>query len=574
MLQHLHITNIVLISQLSLDVDAGLTALTGETGAGKSIILDALGLALGARADAKLIRHGEDQATVTASFANLSKNLWAQIENLAQESDLHFNAGGQQTLLLRRVLTQSGSSRAFVNDVPVSVQFLQRLGNLLLEIHGQFDNQALFEAKTQRLLLDRFAESLALVENVRQAWQIYQTALKRVAQIKAAAEKSAADEAYLRHVVKELQDLNVQPNEEQQLATQRQTMMHAEKILSTLHDVATNLTADKNGVMSKLNQSLTWLERLHDKAANAAIDGVVGPLNAALTQLEIAETELQQWQRSLQFDGAAQGDVDERLFALRAAARKHNTQVPELPNLLQHILEQLQLIDTSQKDLAEAQKTCTMAWQTYSELAKNLHDLRVVAAAKLSGAVQAELPALKMDKAKFLVAVDLLPDNQWGADGADAVQFLVATNQGTNPAPLAKIASGGEMARFMLALKLVCRAVEPVPSLIFDEVDTGIGGAVAAAVGQRLQVLGVVAQVFVVTHAPQVAAFANQHWVVAKTTSNAKVTTTVRPLNDAQRVQELARMLSGSDVTTAATLAAQSLIDDAQSLKNKKKKTA
>lgn len=570
MLQHLHITNIVLIKQLSLDVAGGLTALTGETGAGKSIILDALGLALGARADAKLIRHGEDTAQVTATFDNLSKNLVPQINALADEFGLQW----QQPLLLRRVLTQTGTSRAFVNDTPVSVQCLQRLGSLLLEIHGQFDNQALFETKTQRLLLDRFAESLPLAENVKQAWGTYQQAVQHVAQIKAAAEKAARDEDYLRHVVKELQELNVQPDEEQQLAAQRQTMMHAEKVLSTLHDVATNLTADKQGVLSKLNQSLTWLERLHEKADNAHIDSVVEPLNNAVQQLSLAEGALQDWQRSLQFDGGTQSDVDERLFALRAAARKHNTQVVELPNLLLQITAQLELIDTSQADLLAAEKACAQAWQHYETLAQQLFAMRQKAALVLAKAVQAELPALKMDKAQFVVDVQMLPQGQWGADGCDTVQFLVATNQGTQAAPLAKIASGGEMARFMLALKLVCRAVEPVPSLIFDEVDTGIGGAVAAAVGQRLQTLGQSAQVFVVTHAPQVAAYAHQHWVVAKATQNAKVTTSVRPLDTTERVQELARMLSGSDVTTAATLAAQSLLDDAHSEKTKKKKTA
>jgi DNA repair protein RecN (Recombination protein N) len=276
----------------------------------------------------------------------------------------------------------------------------------------------------------------------------------------------------------------------------------------------------------------------------------------------------------MQFDGGTQSDVDERLFALRAAARKHNTQVAELSNLLLQITAQLELIDTSQVDLLTAEKACAQAWQHYEDLAQQLFAMRQKAALVLAKAVQAELPALKMDKAQFVVGVQILPQSQWGADGCDTVQFLVATNQGTQAAPLAKIASGGEMARFMLALKLVCRAVEPVPSLIFDEVDTGIGGAVAAAVGQRLQTLGQLAQVFVVTHAPQVATYAHQHWVVAKATQNAKVTTSVRPLNATERVQELARMLSGSDITTAATLAAQSLLDDAHSQKNQKKKTA
>jgi DNA repair protein RecN (Recombination protein N) len=563
MLSHLHIKDVVIIENLALDFAPGFASLTGETGAGKSIILDSLGLSLGQRSEARLVRTGAEQASVTATFDVTDKKIQKNLKEIFDENDLPF----EMPLILRRTLTKDGKSKAFVNDQPVSIAFLKNLGEELVEIHGQFETQKLLDPKTHRHILDAFGGLDKEVKSVSLAWSEWQRAAKELRELNLLLEQAARDQDYWKESAKELRDLNAQPNEEDQLVEQRSLMMHAEKVLENMDEASKHLTVN-NGAQQRMNSAMKALERVQDKIPEHLVP-ILDTLNRALVEIDDAVGALERVGYELQFDQTNQSEVDERLFALRAASRKYGVAVVGLPDLLREIEEKLTKISDQSAQKKKLEQQVTETRLVYIEKAKSLHENRESAATKLAKAVMAELTPLKLEKATFMAAVEEKPEDNWGSDGMDNVTFLISTNPGMPPGPLNKIASGGEMARFMLALKVVTQEAEATPTLIFDEVDTGVGGAVAEAVGMRLKKLGTSAQVLAITHSPQVAAKGDQHLRISKSVKDKMTRTNVEILTMDERIEEIARMLSGSVVTTEARGAALNLLDVKKATKRK-----
>lgn len=555
MLTTLGVRDIVLIERLDLDCRAGLGVLTGETGAGKSILLDALGLALGRRADAGLVRVGAAQGSVTASFDLPAKH---PVHDILAEQGLE--AGDE--LVLRRVLGQDGKSRAFVNDQAVSVALLRRIGDMLVEIHGQNDEQGLTDATVHRALLDEYAGLEKEVAGLRASYQAMRDAEKALTEAAQNAEQARREEDFLRHVVAELEVLKPREGEEQQLAEQRSLLQAGEKLAAAMQEAQSALEQG-GGVDARLRSCLRALERVADKAAGK-LDPVVQLADQLLVQVGELGSLLDSTARDLDLDPQKLEKVEERLFALRGAARKHNVPVEGLAKLAEDYAERLALIDNQSASLGKLEKAAAAAKTAYQAKAEAISVARRKAAAKLDKAVTAELGPLKLGAAKFMTAVEALPPDQWSAEGADRVQFLASTNPGTAPGSLAKIASGGELSRFMLALRVVLAGRGMAGTLIFDEVDRGVGGATAAAVGERLARLAEKVQVLVVTHSPQVAAKGGQHWRIAKreagSAKNRTTLTEVAALASKERREEIARMLAGATITDAARAAADSLL--------------
>lgn len=556
MLASLDIQNVVLIDRLSLEGDAGLVALTGETGAGKSILLDALGLALGARADAGLVRHGSAQATVTASFELPAMH---PVRDWLAENGID----GAELIILRRSVTKDGRSKAFVNDAAVSVQFLRDLGAQLIEIHGQFDTHGLLDSATHGATLDEFAGTMQEAKAVAAAWESWRDAVSRLAEAKTGIDAMRLQEEYLRYTVAELEKLAPKAGEEAILAEKRQRLLNRGKLAESLSQAAEILSAD-NGLQTLAGRLENVLEKIAAKS-----DSMAAPLMETLGRIR-ADLEDLGWQVDRLLGADAEGDesledIEDRYFALRDTAKKHRCTADDLPGVLEDLSQKLRLITHQDDALAELENKARHARAHFVSLAEKLSAKRQKAAGRLAKAVNAELPALKLDKARFDVECKAQEDEaHWGPQGIDRVRFLVATNPGAAPGPLDKIASGGELSRFMLALKLILSGGGSVPTLIFDEVDSGIGGAVADAVGERLQRLSLHCQVLVVTHSPQVAARAAHHWHVAKTEQKGTVVTRITPLTEtAARQEEIARMLSGANITTEARAQAARLLENA-----------
>ena len=551
MLTSLAIREIVLIDRLDLDFRAGLSVLTGETGAGKSILLDALGLALGARGDSGLVRHGAEQASVTACF-EISDRHPALDVLIDQEMQ------AETPLILRRVLTADGRSRAFVNDQPASVGLLRRLGDLLVEIHGQFDDRGLLDPATHRTALDAFGGSAALLRETAAAHAGWRQAADALAQARADAAQARTDEAFLRHSVEELDALSPEPGEEERLAEQRSLMMNAEQIAEAMAAALEHLGGD-SGAEAGLAGASRQLGRVAGKAG-PIFDPALAALDRAAAEAQEAVHLLQSVASELETDPAALTRAEDRLYALRDVARKHGVEVDSLAALRDTLAGRLAAINDSGERMAALEAAAKAAREAYIAAAGKLAEARRKAAGRLDKAVGVELPPLKLDKARFATRIETLPEAQWGPQGMDRVAFEVATNPGQAPGPINKIASGGELSRFMLAVKVVLSQVSPVPTLVFDEVDSGVGGATADAVGERLARLGDGLQVLVVTHSPQVAARGGQHLRVEKRAGRDTTTTTVVPLGDGERREEIARMLSGAEVTDEARAAADRLM--------------
>jgi len=556
MLLGLTIRDVVLIERLDLAFHAGLCVLTGETGAGKSILLDALGLALGMRAESGLVRHGAEQAVVTAEFA-LSRRHPAR--HLLGEAG--FDSGGD-TLIVRRAVAADGRSRAFIDDQPASIGLLKQLGELLVEVQGQFEQQGLLDPATHRQALDAYggyhAESAALAA----AWRAWRELAKERAAAEAALAKARADEDYLRHALAELDALEPRDGEETALAEQRSLLMNREKLIEALDAALSELAGERGGERA-LNAAARQLERLRDKAAGR-LDAAIAALERAATETAEAVAQIEAAARGLGRDSATLEKVEERLFALRTLARKHGVALGALPRLRTEIGERVAALDTGGDAVTRLSRREQEARQAYVAAAESVGRKRRQAAKALDAAVMRELGPLKLDKARFASVLTPLGEEQWGEHGFERVHFEVATNPGLPPEPLAKIASGGELSRFMLALKVVMARTSPVPTLVFDEVDSGVGGAVAAAVGERLHRLGKELQVLVVTHSPQVAARGAHHWRVAKQQAQARTLTRVEELSADERREEIARMLSGSAITAEARAAAASLMAGAR----------
>ncbi|KAA0598431.1 DNA repair protein RecN (Recombination protein N) [Azospirillum lipoferum] len=559
MLVSLTIRDVVLIERLSLSFRKGLCALTGETGAGKSILLDALGLALGARAESGLVRHGADQAAVTAEFELSGDHpAFAILKEQGLDADSGDGSAGYQTLVIRRTVNTDGRSRAWVNDQPVGVGLLKTLGAELVEVHGQFDTHGLLNPQTHRSVLDAYAglsAQAAQVAAAHRAWRQVEDARHSAA---ADIARARSEEEYLRHAVAELDALAPKAGEEEELSETRAVLMHREKLVDGMNAAYAELSGDR-GVERALSSAIRTLSRIAERAGGT-LDPVIAALDRAATEAGEAIAALQAVSSGVDMDPRALEKLEERLFALRAAARKHGVGVDALAALREEMAGRLLLIEDQGDLLAKLAKEAEQARTAFHKAAEMLGAARREAAGRLDVAVAAELAPLKMEKAKFRTLVEPVDESEWSASGIDRVAFQVATNPGSPPGALNKIASGGELARFMLALKVVLAQTSTVGTLVFDEVDTGIGGAVAAAVGERLETLGHGLQVLVVTHSPQVAARGAVHLKVQKSQKGEQVTTGVAELDGDERREEIARMLSGATVTAEARAAADSLI--------------
>jgi len=555
MLSRLSIRDIVLIDRLDIDFAGGLSVLTGETGAGKSILLDAFALALGARGDQMLVRQGAEQGQVAAAFevaADHPAYALLKANDIAVEDEL----------ILRRVQFSDGRTRAFVNDQPVSVQVMKQLGEALVEIHGQHDERALTDAATHRRLLDAFGALESYAARVAALWEARRAAEAEATAHRADFERAQRESDWLRHAVDELDTLSPQAGEETTLAGRRSAMMQAEKVAEDLRD-AHDVIAGANSSVPALAGVIRRLER-RSAQAPTLIEPTVKALDTALTALEDTRCHLEAALRAADFDPAELERIEERLFALRAAARKYNVAVDELAALAARYKSDIALIDAGEEKLKRLEAAAAAAEADYRAAAQTLSQSRAKAAAALDKAVNGELKPLKLERAKFSTQIERDPASA-GPHGIDRAEFWVQTNPGTRPGPLMKVASGGELARFLLALKVVLADRGSAPTLVFDEIDTGVGGAVSDAIGVRLAKLARDVQVLAVTHAPQVAARADRHYLISKDAleKGRRVATRVVALSDERRREEIARMLAGAEITKEARAAAERLIKQA-----------
>lgn len=552
MLSQLSIRNIVLIDRLDLEFDGGLSVLTGETGAGKSILLDSLSLALGGRGDGGLVRKGELEGSVTAVFDPVAGH---PVHRLMVENEVEFS----DSIILRRVQKADGKTRGFVNDQPVSAGLMRQIGSALVEIHGQHDDRAMLDASTHMSLLDSYGGLEPLAGLVTSSWNHWQKAKRKLAALKAEVEEAKREAAFLRSSCDELRQLAPEPGEENALADQRQRMMKIEQIATDLSEANDTLSGNGSPV-TVISNLARQLERKRQQAPEF-VDETLGFLDEALNALYAAQNSLDTAFRETEFDPKELELAEERLFALRAAARKYNVAVENLPELAVKMSDNLAMLEDGEERLAGLEKEAALLEGEYFRLANELSAKRKDIGASLVAAVMQELPALKLENATFIVNHDVAGDTP-GAAGIDRIEFWVQTNPGSNPGPMRKVASGGELSRFMLALKVALADRGSAPTLIFDEIDSGVGGAVADAIGQRLARLAGTVQVVSVTHAPQVAARASGHYLISKqaTEDGSGMATGVQPIANDIRLEEIARMLSGAEITDEARAAAQRLI--------------
>ncbi|MBR9652049.1 DNA repair protein RecN [Thalassovita aquimarina] len=547
MLRALEIRDMLIIDRLDLDFQPGLNVLTGETGAGKSILLDSLGFVLGWRGRAELVRSGADQGEVVAVFELPDGHA---AHGVLEEAGL---PGGEE-LILRRVNSKDGRKTAWVNDRRCSGEVLRNLSETLIELHGQHDDRGLLDPKGHRVLLDAFGAYPDLQDATRTAWRFLAQARKDLAQAEAALSEMRAEEDFLRHAVGELDQLDPQPGEEVELDSRRRQMQGAERIRE---DVARALQAlSGEGAEGAMGDALRWLEGASEKA-EGALDGAIDALGRAFNELGDAVQGVETALEGLNFNPHELEQTEERLFAIRGLARKHGVAPDDLGGFAADLRTRLAALDRGDADLAALQQALAEAESSYDKAAGALSTARREAAGRLDKAVAAELAPLKMERAVFTTEI---ADSDPGPDGRDAVAFTVATNPGAPSGPLAKIASGGELSRFLLALKVSLHQKQSGVTMIFDEIDRGVGGATADAVGRRLADLASGAQVLVVTHSPQVAALGAHHWRVEKRVEDDVTTSTVVPLGADERIDEIARMVAGDTITEEARGAARALL--------------
>lgn len=547
MLRALEIRDMLIIDRLELEFQPGLNVLTGETGAGKSILLDSLGFVLGWRGRAELVRAGAEQGEVVAVFDLVAGHA---AHAVLEEAGLP----ASDELILRRINTPDGRKTAWVNDRRVSGDVLRALSETLVELHGQHDDKGLLNPRVHRALLDDFGGHGGLVSTVREAWRAVSAAAKAVVQAEADLSEMRAEEDFLRHAVDELGKLDPQPGEEAALDARRRLMQGAER---TRADVSRALSAlGPEGAEGSMGDAMRWIDGVIDRA-DGRLDGSVAALERAMVELGEAAQGVEDALRALSFDPRELEDTEERLFAIRGAARKHQVSPDSLADLARDLMDRLAALDAGDAGLADLRTVAADAEAAYDTAARALTDARRKNAAALDAAVSAELAPLKMDRAVFNTQID---DGSAGPEGRDAVAFTVATNPGAPSGPLNKIASGGELSRFLLALKVCLSQHQSGITMIFDEIDRGVGGATADAVGRRLAALAEDGQVLVVTHSPQVAALGAHHWRVEKRVADGMTTSTVTPLTPPDRIDELARMLAGDTITDEARAAARVLL--------------
>lgn len=551
MLTALSIKNIVLVESLNLELSKGLCALTGETGAGKSILLGALGFVLGEKARGNLLRHGESQGSVTAVFDISSNNI---LKEFLKNNDIET----EDDLILRRVVTEDGKNKAYINDSPSSVSMLSEVGDFLIEIHGQHDQKGLLNPASHMHILDEYGRLNEQAAEVASAYREYNNIEKRLKNLHEEKQKAAAEQDFLSHALAELKSLDPQEGEEEKLAEKRALFMNKEKLLDIIND-SMNALSGNNSAEESLRNAQNLLIRnnaLHEKFSVAA-----DSIERAFIEINEASSILEEIADSMGFDEDTLDKVEEKLFALRAASRKYHRPVDQLQNYISEIEEKLNVLHNFDKSENELKAAYKKARDEYVKLAEKLSQSRKKAAISLENELHKELAPLKMENTKFHVDITASDESGWSASGFDKISFVASTNPGMPFSQLTKIASGGELSRFMLAMKVVLSEVKSVPTLIFDEVDTGIGGAVADSVGRRLAMLGKKAQVIVVTHQPQVASKASLHMKISKTTKDDKTTSSVKTLSDNERKEEIARMLSGENITEEARAAASKLME-------------
>ncbi len=548
MLTHLYISNIVLIEKLNLEFGAGLNILTGETGAGKSILMDALALALGARSDAGLVRHGCDSASVIAEFDTINAELCKILDENGIDCD--------DNLILRRTLSADGKSRAWINDTPVSIKTLKQVGDTLVEIHGQFANHALLNPSTHRDALDAFGvatipDYAQLLSRTHDAYIAYHNAKKKLDDLQKTLEKSASDRDFLTHNVNELSALGVQVGEEEQLASQRTSMMNAEKDSAILSDAIAALNPRGESLYDNIYTAANILLRIKTDP-NPYTEQIDALYNAAQILSDVEEKLA-----PAEIDTATLDSVEERLFAIRAAARKYRVTADELPQKLAEMTEQLNAIENSDTELKKQTAIVKSAYSEFTAAATQLTNARADAAKQLRTRMLAELPDLKLGNADFMAECAAAAPS---VDGCDDIVFMIKTNPGMPFAPLHRAASGGELARLMLALRVVLSNSGAGHTFVFDEIDTGISGATASAVGDRLNRLATGSQALVITHSAQVAGYADKHFKISKQTHDDTTTTTVTEITGDDRINEIARIISGAKITPESLATARTLI--------------
>ena len=552
MLKSLSIKNVILIDSLNADFTPGLIVLSGETGAGKSILLDSLGLLLGSRTETSLIRTGEDKLSVTGVFEVQPSN---NIYNLAKEYDLEIDGD----IIIKRTITADGKNKILFNDQIITLKLLKELAQNLVEIHGQHDNQGLLNPQTHRDILDAYGcydKELLVTQN---AYIACKKALKELNEKTAKLQKAAEDEENIRHWVKELEKTNIQKGEEEQLRMRRSELMNAEKIIEKLNNAYNSLNSGNSvidSVSKARNSILRANEIVNNKYAEIEqnLENALYALNDAVEQIEVCSSDISLNQNEVD-------NIETRLFLLKDLAKKHHTEIDLLPEKLQELSSMLISLEAGAEDLEDLKKEVEFLRKEYQSAAQKLSHARKSTAQKLDKNIMKELPPLKMEKAVFQTSIITKDEDSWSETGWDKVCFEVSTNPNTPMGPLNKIASGGELSRFMLALKVNLAEQSQEETLIFDEIDAGIGGATAEAVGERLSRLAKKEQIFVVTHSPQVAAFSNEHFKVEKNTTNNITTTTLTKLNNKGKIEEIARMLAGEKITEEARAAALVLLN-------------
>ena len=555
MLTGLSIRDVVLIDRLDLTFEGGLGVLTGETGAGKSILLDSLGLALGRRSEAKLVRPGAEKASVTATFDPPANH---PVHAILTENEVDMEPG--EALLLRRTVGTDGRSKAYVNDQPVGVGLLKQVGESLVEVQGQFDQHGLLNAATHVDLLDAYGGLGAQRRTVATRYVAMRNAIAALEEAKAAAARAREEEEYLRFASEELDRLAPQEGEDEELAERRDLLRHAESLQEAISSAMSSLTG-ANGADGKIRQAQRSLDKLADKFGDALNEPVAG-LDRASVEIEDVMATLNRAAADLNADSGTLDDVEERLFALREVARKHNVPTTALAGLRDDFARRIALIDAGEEKINALKAALADSRAAYRKDAETLSASRVSAAQALDAAINRELPPLRLDRATFTTQLTELDEAQWGSQGREQVRFTITTNPGLPGGPLEKVASGGELSRVLLATKVALAAVGTVPTLVFDEVDSGVGGATAAAIGERLSRLSDDLQVLVITHSPQVAARGRDHWRVAKfVDSEGKTATSIVNLPTPERREELARMLSGAEITDEARAAATRLLE-------------
>ncbi len=558
MLENLSINNIVLIDKLNVQLSNGLCVLTGETGSGKSILLDALGLAIGYRSNSRLLRNGESSGSVVATF-DIKNN--EACKNLLKEMDIE----SDDEIIIRRILYSDGRSKAFINDVQVTQNFLQHVGETLIEIHGQNEQIGLLNSSNHREILDNFGNLIQKRNVVSEIFEKMKTSENKLKDLLEQKDNIEKEQDYLKHIINEIESLNLHANEEQELAEKRILMMNKEKVLNLLNDIKESLDGQYNiekGISSAqhiISRGVALGENLLENGKNAFED-IIENLEQASINVNEALSKIDEIYDNLGFDNNTLESVEERLFAIRGLARKLNIQPDLILDLKVELDEKLSNLENQEVIIGDLEKEVRELKNNFLSKAKELSELRKETAKKLSKELINELIPLKMEKTVFDVEFKELDENNWNKYGIDGVRFIATTNPGMPMNELSKIASGGELSRFMLALKVVLSKVNSVPTMIFDEIDTGISGAVAEAVGERLKKLGQSLQVLVVTHHAQVASKGNYHLKVRKEQKDGKTNTLVEVLTDKNRINEIARMFSGEIITDDALKVAEKML--------------